>query len=439
MVASRHVAIRRNRVANLGNKLLVLFSLFLASSCQTQVQALAPDVPQQAADYPTATPFQPETGLYTSPYESPAPVPSSLATLLAPGRLPLEQLRVPTSQAVEGSDQPIFYTSSRVNPITGLIVVDPQLLERRPIAIKITQYPRYVRPQLGLTLADTAFEYYIEDGLTRFIAVFYGNNSDMVGPVRSGRYFDENVVRMYQAFFVFKYADPRVYDYYKKSDLERRLIVPGVGACPPFVVGPGNRDTYNNIFLNTTKFNDCIAKRSGVDNNRPSLHSSFFSFIPPQSSEKAARIFTQYSLDDYNYWEYLPAESKYLRYQEVDDLRKDKPPSYAPLFDAITKSQVKADNVVVLFAPHVFATKNEEEDEVYHINLLDSGPAYVFRNGNAIQAAWTRIQEDQPLLLTSSQGLPIYLKPGVTFYQVIGTSSETWHDSSDWHFIFDTP
>ena len=125
-----------------------------------------------------------------------------------------------------------------------MIVADPQLLERRPIAIKITQYPRYVRPQLGLTLADVAFEYYIEDGLTRFIAVFYGNNSDMVGPVRSGRYFDEHVVRMYQAFFVFKYADPRVYDYYKKSDLERRLIVPGVGIqrrCERMAVPTSNR------------------------------------------------------------------------------------------------------------------------------------------------------------------------------------------------------
>ena len=76
------------------------------------------------------------------------------------------------------------------------------------MAIKVANHPRYIRPQSGLTLADNVFEYYIEGGLTRFIAIFYGNSSEWVGPVRSGRYFDENIQRMYQAFLVFKFADP---------------------------------------------------------------------------------------------------------------------------------------------------------------------------------------------------------------------------------------
>ena len=54
-------------------------------------------------------------------------------------------------------------------------------MERRPLAIKVANYPRYIRPQSGLTLADNVYEYYIEGGLTRFIAVFYGNNSEWVG------------------------------------------------------------------------------------------------------------------------------------------------------------------------------------------------------------------------------------------------------------------
>ena len=422
-----------------GRNWLLIIIVLLLSGCNTEIQEsdLAPLT--QEAGFPTATPFQPQAGKYISPYESPAPPPSSYSTLFAPGRLPSEQFDLSTPGASGGSDQPIFYTSAGINPLTGLIVLTPQLLERRPIAIKITQYPRYVRPQSGLTLADVVFEYYIEDGLTRFIAIYYGNNSARVGPVRSGRYFDEHIVRMYQAFYVFKYADPRVYNFFKESDLAKYLVVPGNGACPPFVVGHGDRDTYNNIFLNTTKFNECIAKRTGVDNVRPSLHSSFFSFLPPNSNELASKIYTQYSTDDYNYWEYLPADNKYVRYQEVDDQRNNKSPSYALLTDDVTKFPVKADNVVVLFVPHSFATINEEEDEVYHIDLLGSGNAYVFRNGLALKANWSRNLLNQPLILTSQQGTPIYLHPGVTFYQIIGVSSESWHDNSNWHFIFDTP
>ncbi len=82
-------------------------------------------------------------------------------------------------------------TPQAINPLTGLIVSDPSKLERRPIAIKISNYPRSVRPQSGLSLADIVYEYYLEQNVTRFMAIFYGNDADKVGPVRSGRFFDE--------------------------------------------------------------------------------------------------------------------------------------------------------------------------------------------------------------------------------------------------------
>ena len=61
------------------------------------------------------------------------------------------------------------------------------LLDRKPVIIKISNYPHGVRPQWGLSLADHAFEYYLEDGLTRFAGVFYGNDASQAGPIRSGR------------------------------------------------------------------------------------------------------------------------------------------------------------------------------------------------------------------------------------------------------------
>ncbi len=106
-----------------------------------------------------------------------------------------------------------FYPVPDGNPLTGL-PADPTLLERRPVAVKISTFPRGVRAyQSGLSLADVAYEYYIEDGLTRFAAVFYGQNAFRAGPVRSGRYFDEHILRMYQAVLVFANADERVETY----------------------------------------------------------------------------------------------------------------------------------------------------------------------------------------------------------------------------------
>jgi hypothetical protein len=283
------------------------------------------------------------------------------------------------------------------------------------------------------------YEYYIEEGLTRFIAVFYGNDAEMAGPVRSGRFFDEHIARMYQAFFAFKYADPRVYDYYKESDLKDYLVVPTIASCPPFEFGPTKRDAYNNVFFNTAKFKDCIARRPDIDNGRPTISSSFFSSLAPWSDLVGERIYTQYSVYDYNYWQYVPAENRYQRYQEVDDQRNGKAPAYAPLTDDLTGRPVMADNVVVLFVTHRFANQFNEEDEVYHIDVYGMGNAFVFRDGIAIEATWNRIQLDQPILLTTSLGAPVYLKPGVTFYQVIGETSQAWHTDTDWYFNWQAP
>ena len=69
---------------------------------------------------------------------------------------------------------------ANVNPLTGLQVADPALLQRRPMLIKVSNLPRNVRPQWGLSLADIVFEYYAEEGSTRFAAIFYGQDASMV-------------------------------------------------------------------------------------------------------------------------------------------------------------------------------------------------------------------------------------------------------------------
>ena len=53
--------------------------------------------------------------------------------------------------------------------------------------------------------ADIVYEEPVEGGLTRFIAVFQCSASDRVGPVRSGRTTDPNVLRQFGAA-IFGYA-----------------------------------------------------------------------------------------------------------------------------------------------------------------------------------------------------------------------------------------
>lgn len=382
----------------------------------------------------TPTPFQPQSINTTDPYLS-ISTPQEMATFT-----PYPTIAVlPQNMTVPIQTNPVVENSLLTyNPLTGLAVSDPTLLQRRPLAIKIGNSPDYVRPQSGLSLADVAFEYYIEWGDTRFIAIFYSNNVERVGPVRSGRYFDEHIARMYHSFLMFKGADPRELSYLKATDLDPYLVSVGIGECPPYFIGPYKRDSYNNIFFNMLKWDACINKK-GLDNSPQTLSGGFFSEDVPHSELTATKIYSYYSAYSYNYWAYDSNSKNYVRYQEAKDHAVGNDSAYAPLTDDFTGFPITAENVVVIFVPYIFANTYNSHDEVYNVDLIDYGNAIVFRDGIAIPAYWIRAEEDQPLLLTTLTGEPIFLRPGQTFYQIMGTTSTYTQNGTDWNFEFKTP
>jgi len=117
-----------------------------------------------------------------------------------------------------------------INPLTGLPVNDSTILNRRPVAVKISNYPRETRPQWGLSEADHVFEYYHEGGLTRFHAIFYGTDVEEAGPIRSARFADEDLIRAYKSVFAFGSADYRVR--WKISLAHLILLIPRVVLIP---------------------------------------------------------------------------------------------------------------------------------------------------------------------------------------------------------------
>ena len=58
--------------------------------------------------------------------------------------------------------------------------------KRRPLGVMIENHEE-ARPQSGLSNADVIYEAVAEGGITRFLAIFYCDTAEMVGPVRSAR------------------------------------------------------------------------------------------------------------------------------------------------------------------------------------------------------------------------------------------------------------
>jgi len=323
-----------------------------------------------------------------------------------------------------------------INPLTGLPVPNPDLLNRRPVAIKTVNYPRSMRPnQSGLSLADVVYEHYIEDGISRYVAIFYGNEPNRAGPVRSGRFFDEHLMRMYNSYLVFANADDRVEDYLISTDLLPFLIVPRPDNCPPVC-----RDTtipgFNNVFTDVAGVHAWLAK-AGKDDTRPPLRMGYFSkAILPWMGQDATRIYTRFSGYAYNFWEYDTNTGKWLRWQDTADSLGGAPETYAPLFDDLTGERVTADNVVVLLVKHFAYNK---DDQVYDIQIVGEGIAYLFRDGKVYNVKWVRDKVDQPIVITDPAGNLMALKPGNTFYEVLTDLTEVSQDGTNFRFRFVLP
>ena len=96
---------------------------------------------------------------------------------------PPEALEVPLAPLPSGR---------RAWPLTGVATDAAGLW---PVLVtKIDNHDR-ARPQYGINSADVVFEEIVEGGLTRFAALFHSENPEIVGPIRSVRTSDFDLLR----------------------------------------------------------------------------------------------------------------------------------------------------------------------------------------------------------------------------------------------------
>ncbi|HSL30544.1 MAG TPA: SdrD B-like domain-containing protein [Anaerolineales bacterium] len=79
----------------------------------------------------------------------------------------------PTAQAIT-AETAAPALAADINPLTGLPVQDPSLLQIPAVLLSISHFPVEARPQAGLSFVPYVFEIYITEGATRFLATFYG-------------------------------------------------------------------------------------------------------------------------------------------------------------------------------------------------------------------------------------------------------------------------
>src|SRR5579884_1178350 len=87
-------------------------------------------------------------------------------------------------------------TTPAVYPLTGLPVTNAANAARPALSVKIDNVAGSF-PQAGLNQADIVFDVLVEGGLTRLFATFQSQNASVIGPVRSARPVDADLLRLY--------------------------------------------------------------------------------------------------------------------------------------------------------------------------------------------------------------------------------------------------
>jgi hypothetical protein len=328
----------------------------------------------------------------------------------------------PTLGPVGPSDFP-----EDVNPLTGLVVEDTSLLDRRPLLIKVSNYPASGRPHAGLSFADMVFEYYIGYGSNRFMALYYGQDAPQIGPVRSGRLIDPYIVTLYEGVLGFEGAYITVYNHI--MDILGVRAISGE-VCP--AICDDGRGYVTSVFADSAALSE-LAEERGVENRRYTLEGMAFDPQAPGDGEPGDEASIIYSNLNRGEWRFDEASGSYLRW--IEDTTGDEL-KMVPLTDRLTEEQLSFSNVIVLFANHT-----EFAETLYDVDIWNSigQRAVVFRDGQAYDITWTTPQMDQPIQFIDEEGEIFPLKPGNTWVVIMGIYSNVTENDGSWTFNFRVP
>jgi hypothetical protein len=400
-----------------------MLSIAILAGCSPAAQAATP-LPTL-----TAIPATSSTVPATDTAVPPTPVIITATPLPTATETPLPTITSTIEAVHYGPDR----FPKDINPFTGLKVDDPAILDRRPVMVKVSNFPPSGRPQYGLSLADLVFEYYIGEGMNRFSAIYYGEKPEKVGPVRSARLADIQLASMYQTIFAYASADVRV-----RNDLINHLdglsISVRDSTCPALC--DTGEHTVNSVFANVSKFDE-YAKLKGINNYRQIVTGMVFDSIPPENSKSEGNfVVIRYNDLDVGAWKYDPSQRKYLRWIETDI--PENPVKLVPLNDKLTGKQVAFDNVVLLYARY-----NEYNPTLHNIELWanrEARRAVFFRDGRMITGYWRSQANDRPMIFFDDQNKAIPLKPGNTWSVIIGLASTVDQaEAGQWNVQFVLP
>ena len=323
-----------------------------------------------------------------------------------------------------------------LNPLSGLPVQHPENLLLPPALVSITNFPPTARPQAGLSFSPIVFELFIGDGMTRYLAIFYGDypeaaapsgsSADLqneltegmpqpapasVGPIRSGRLPYESVRQLYNGFIVMASAYSEVAE--QMGD---------------YVNVFGDDKTDVNSALIPVEDLHQIAQETGKELPVGALDVMHFDVQPPKSGKPAPSLWIFYAYKNQVFWRYNEADGSYHRWQDNADGQ-----TFIEQTDRLNGEPLTYENVIVLFADHEVTRKYLIDIDLTYV---ERGKALLFRDGIMQEIYWTTRSAEyekttgrlRPIRFIDADGNPFPLKPGQTWIELVPNYTDYWEN-----------
>ena len=327
-----------------------------------------------------------ETTPSTAPETTEAPETTVPPTTAAPTTLPPTTL--PPTTTTEAAIPRM--------PLTGVPLTYGQVPPDRPaLVVKIDNNPR-ARPQSGLNEADLVFEEVVEAG-TRFAVVFHSGNSNPVGPIRSGRTQDIDLLGgLNQPLFAWSGGNAIVTRAIADSDF--------IDLNPSGHAGLYRRQGSNPRPHNFYSDTDTLFAAAGPEaTGRPVPLFTYYKPGEVPTGAPAGRAEVHMDSDTV-VWDYDPAFGGYVR--STNGRAHN---------DGLTNQRVSTTNIVILETPYrpSFADRNSPE-----AITTGGGRVWVVTGGVVREGTWLRNARTEGFALFDATGAAIPLQPGRTWVEL---------------------
>lgn len=290
--------------------------------------------------------------------------------------------------------------SSGGNPLTGL--------GDRPsgpvVGVKVDDTAAG-RPQSGVTKADVVYVEMAEGGATRLVAIYASHRPDTVGPVRSVRTSDPELLAPFGPMALgFSGGAAAVLRHFAQSP----LVDASSGAHPDAYHRGSRRRAPYNLLLNVRTLSEQVGHAAGVRD----VGFDWAADSGHGSAPKADRFSVLMGNTRVGFaWD--ASAGRWVR-QQGDQAMTD-----------ADGAPITTRNVLVQFCQVTPDTSDIDQagNPAQFTHAVGNGRAVLFRDGRRIEGHWDRAKADEPTHYTDRDGNDLRLRPGGVWVLLAPTDS----------------